>query len=246
MRRTLPLRPRQGQGFSLVETMLALAFGLLLVAGIGAWVVEHLGEQRRLLAEARLGQELRAVVDLLARDLRRAGHWGQAERGVWSGDPAAPAPAPNPYRGLYPAAGDSGSAVGHAYSRDAVENDRADANEHFGLRLNPGSGALEWRVAGSAVAPGQGDQWQALTDPAQLRVTALVLRHEAQAIDLLAHCPLPRCDDPDDADCPPRLWLRQVSIWIEAGDPREPGLRRSLGHRLRLRNEELQGACPPG
>lgn len=237
-----PGPPHHVPGFSLIEVLLALALGLLLVGSVVSGVIAHIGEQRRLLAQARLSQDLRAVMDLASRDLRRAGHWGLAERGA----PAEPGrlPEPNPYTGLHPAAGATAAAVGHAYSRDAEENGVVDANERFGLRLNGNTGALEWRVSGAALAPGSGDQWQAVTDPALLRVTELEIRHEADRVDLLAQCPSDHCADPADPDCPPRLLIHRVTLTIEASDVRDPTVRRRLRNTLRLRNEELQGACP--
>lgn len=236
------------RGFGLIEILLTLTFGLLLVAAIGSWSAAHIGEQRRLLAQARLSQDLRAVIDLVGRDLRRAGHWGHAERGVWTGSDTPPTP--NPYTGLYPGAGAPPStSLGHAYSREADDNGLVDANERYGLRLNPTSGALEWRVSGAALAPGSGDQWQALTDPAALQVTQLQIRHEVDSVDLLAHCARATCPSPADPAapvCPPRLLLHRVTITVEGRDARDATLRRSLRETLRLRNEEVQGACPAG
>jgi type II secretory pathway component PulJ len=242
-----PERSRALRGFGLIEILLTLSFGLLLVAAIGSWSVAHIGEQRRLLAQARLSQDLRAGADLVARDLRRAGHWGHAERGVWTGGDTAPAP--NPYAGLHPGAGTPSTSLGHAYSREADDNGVLDGNERYGLRLNPANGALEWRVAGAALAPGAGDQWQALTDPAALQVTQLLIRHEVDSLDLLGHCAQAACPTPAAPAapaCPPRLLLHRVTITLEGRDARDATLRRGLRETLRLRNEEVQGACPAG
>jgi prepilin-type N-terminal cleavage/methylation domain-containing protein len=232
---------RQQQGFSLIEVLLALLLGLVLVAGVVTWGVAHIGEQRRLIAQARLSLDLRAALDLATRDVRRAGHWGTAERGVWSG--ADSPPTANPYTGVHPAAGSSTS-LGHAYSRDPTENGRVDANERYGLRLNAGTGALEWRMSGAAIAPGTGDQWQALTDPALLQIVNLQITHESDSLSLLAHCARTTCPDPGDATCPPKLVIHRVTLLLEGRDPHAPDLRRSLRSSVRLRNEEVQGACP--
>lgn len=236
------MHPRHLQGFSLIEVLLALLLGLVLVAGVAAWGVAHIGEQRRLIAQARLSLDLRAALDLAVRDLRRAGHWGAAERGVWDGSTTLPAP--NPYVGLHPAAGDSGASLGHAYSRDLSENGSVDANERYGLRLNAGSGALEWRMSGAAIAPGNADQWQALTDPALLQIVRLQITHEADSQSLLSHCARTSCPDPDDLSCPPRLVIHRVALLLEGRDPHAPEVQRSLRGSVRLRNDEVQGACP--
>ena len=73
---------------SLVELLIGITLGLFITgAGITAFVV-HLRESRSLIAQSRLMQDLRATTDLITRDLRRAGYWGDAAAGVWPRDPA--------------------------------------------------------------------------------------------------------------------------------------------------------------
>ena len=74
-------RHRQS-GLSLVELMMGLAIGLLIVAAALLALTHHLRENRSLLVEARLMQDLRTTTDLITRDLRRAGALRQAEGGV--------------------------------------------------------------------------------------------------------------------------------------------------------------------
>ena len=76
-----PVSRRGQRGLSLVELLVGLALGLLVVAGGAALLArQHLREHRALLLEARLMQDLRTAADLVARDLRRAGYWGDAGR----------------------------------------------------------------------------------------------------------------------------------------------------------------------
>ena len=125
-------------------------------------------------------QDLRTAADLVARDLRRAGHWGDAAAGVWSPAEAARA---NPYAALAPAAAAS-DAASYGYSRDASENHLLDGNEQFGLRLR--NKAIELQL-------GSGN-WQALTDATLLAITAFTITPTVQEIDLGALCsqPCPR------------------------------------------------------
>jgi prepilin peptidase dependent protein B len=64
---------RQQHGLSIVELMVGLAIGLVVVAAALLALTHHLRENRSLLMEARLMQDLRTASDLIARDLRRAG-----------------------------------------------------------------------------------------------------------------------------------------------------------------------------
>ncbi|HRP28880.1 MAG TPA: prepilin-type N-terminal cleavage/methylation domain-containing protein, partial [Burkholderiaceae bacterium] len=150
-----PLAARRG--FTLVELLVGLALALLVVAGGGALLTSQIRDHRALVLEARLMQDLRTAADLVARDLRRAGYWGDAGAGVWSADAA---PRDNPYAALAPddAASDAASL---RYSRDTAENHVVDGNEQFGFRLR--NRAIEIQL-------GSGN-WQALTDATLLAVT---------------------------------------------------------------------------
>ncbi|MGL5948006.1 MAG: PilW family protein [Aeromonas sp.] len=66
-------RRRRARGFSLVELMVSLVAGLLLVAAISALFANIIQAQRSTLQVSRLNQELQAVMDLIARDVQRAG-----------------------------------------------------------------------------------------------------------------------------------------------------------------------------
>ncbi|MGY4828147.1 PilW family protein [Sphaerotilaceae bacterium SBD11-9] len=70
------------RGLSIVELMVGLAVGLTVIAAALLALTHHLRENRGLLIEARLMQDLRTATDLIARDLRRAGPLSLAEGGV--------------------------------------------------------------------------------------------------------------------------------------------------------------------
>ena len=98
-----PLLPRQGHrrpslGLSIVELMVGIAISLFIVAGATVMMTSQLGDNRKLLLEAQIQQDMRSAMDMISRDIRRAGYWAQAYRQVW---PTA-APMLNPYRGMTP------------------------------------------------------------------------------------------------------------------------------------------------
>lgn len=73
-------------GFSLVELMVGMAVGLVIVSvALLAWA-QHLRQNRHLLLDARLMQDLRTVVDLVSRDLRRAGSFLPSADGILFSD----------------------------------------------------------------------------------------------------------------------------------------------------------------
>lgn len=237
-RRSLP-RPR---GIGLIEMMVAMVLGLFLVGVGAALLVGQISEQRRRLLEVRVAQEMRGAAALIERDLRRAGYWGAAERAAWSAgqDPLRP---DNPYVSIHPASGEA-AAAGYAYSRDTSENGVIDNNERFGFRINPGTRALEMRLGGAALVPASGDAWQAVTEPAILRITQLTFRTDLSTIDLSARCSL-ACPT-GGSGCPPTLVLRSVTVDLQGSAAADPAMTRVLRATVRLRADELAGACPAG
>lgn len=227
-RRGARRRRQHHRGLSLVEMMVGLAVGLFIVATALVLLTSHLHENRHLLLEARLMQDLRTTVDMMGRQLRRAGQWGAPEAAVWRD--GAP-PQANPYAALAPDNAASDAVQFHG-SRDATENHQLDGNETVGFRLQQGVVAMRL---------GQGG-WQALTDPRVLKVTALQLQPQVQALDMPDLCHRP-CPTPPTT-CPPRHLVRSVHITLQAEAAGDPSVQRSLHTQVRLRNDEVRGQCP--
>lgn len=212
------MRARQ-IGLSLVELMIGLALGLFIAAAGFAAFAEQWREHRHATTAMRLMQDLRSAGDVIARDLRRAGHWASPGASM-----------PNPYAAFAPQAAASDAAM-FAYSRDAVENDALDGNEQFGLRLR--RGVIELLLGAG--------QWQALTDAGTLVVTEFVLQPRVDSISLLEHCTVP-C--PPGASCDARVEVRRLAILITARAADDPTLVRRMETLVRLRNDGVSGACP--
>jgi prepilin peptidase dependent protein B len=223
-----PLNRGAQRGLTLVELLVGLALGLLVVASATLLLGSHLREHRALLLEARLMQDLRTAADLVARDLRRAGHWGDAAAGVWSPVETARA---NPYAALAPAAAAS-DAASYGYSRDASENQLLDGNEQFGLRLR--NKAIELQL-------GSGN-WQALTDATLLAITAFTITPTVQEIELGALCSQP-CPVASTS-CPPRQQVRSLAVQISGRSLADATVARSVQAVVRVRYDTLVGACP--
>lgn len=233
---------RQQHGLSLVEILVALVLGLLLVSAVATLLVSHIAEHRRMLAEVRLMQDLRAAADLVTRDLRRAGYWGRAEQAVADG--TQPPPPPNPYAGVWPdAQAGTTAALGYSYSRDDAEDGQSSSNERFGFRLNARTHVLEMRLGGAAITPDAGDSWQPLTDPNAILVTQFAVTNTQHNLSLLEHCPTPVCAS-GSTTCPPRLQLSMLAVEIGATDPRDRSLTRVLRTQVHTRNDLVSGACP--
>jgi prepilin peptidase dependent protein B len=216
-------------GLSLVELMVGVAIGLFVVAGATVAVSNQLGDNRRLMLETQVQQDLRAAADLIARDLRRAGYWGAAETGVWNA--SAVSVATNPYIEMSAAtvSGPAASAVTFAYSRGIGENNFIDPADQSGFRLT-NAGVIEMRTGGG---------WQALTDSNTVRVTNFQVKLETTDValacfNLCAGAP----------NCPPTQSVRDFEIVIDATAVHDPSVKRSVRSMARLRNDVVVGACP--
>lgn len=220
---------RTQRGLSLIELMVGLAIGLFITAIGGTLLASHVRENRSLLLEARLMQDLRTAADVITRDLRRAGYWAGATSGVWSAGTTGVIA--NPYTALMPdnAASD---AVSFRYSRDVAENNVVDSNEQFGFRLR--NGAIEMLLGGSG--------WQALTDTGTLSVSAFSVTPSVERIDLQASCS--KACPAGSTSCPPRQEVRSLALLISGRSATDAGVTRSVRSQVRLRNDSFTGTCP--
>jgi prepilin-type N-terminal cleavage/methylation domain-containing protein len=218
--------PRSRQhGLSLVEMMVGLAVGLLVVAGATMVVTSQLGDNRRLLLETQLQQDLRASSDIITRDLRRAGGWADtASLGLWSPSAAATS---NPYSAATPASGVTASQVDYAYFR------APGAPTVYGFRLN--NGVLQSLLGGT---------WQDLTDARVMTVTTFNIAAR-EGPPQQTPCPklCPGLPAPATA-CWPAVSVRDFVVDITAQSVADPAVQRSLSTTVRVRNDLVTGACP--
>ncbi|HZW74508.1 MAG TPA: hypothetical protein VFF43_13225 [Caldimonas sp.] len=217
------------RGLSIVELLVATAIGLVVVAAAGAIVLAQHAAARKLQAETRLMHDLRTAADLVARDLRRAGHWSAAATSaVRRGD--APA-AVNPHAALAPAsAAASEIALSFSTSDDgdlAIVDDR----DRFGFRLR--GGAIEMQLGAR--------NWQTLTDSGTLVVTAFAVEPRIDEISLDAFCERPCAAT--GATCPPRQQVRSFAITLAARSATDSAVSRTLRSSVRTRNDTVVGRC---
>ena len=216
------------RGLSMVELLVGLTIGLFIAATGTTLLAGNLRENRSLLLEARLMQDLRSAADMVSRDLRRAGYWAAATDGVWVA--GASSVAANPYLAVAPGSAAS-DAVSFRYSRDATENNRVDGNEQFGFRLR--AGVIEIQL-------GAGN-WQALTDAGTLSITEFSITPTVQDISLQSLCTNP-CPA-GGATCPPHQQVRSLALVVTGRLVNDANVTRSLRSDVRLRNDPVIGAC---
>lgn len=198
--------------------MIGITLGLFIVAAASMVTTSQLSDNRQLMMETQVQQELRAAADLITRDLRRAGYWQNADTGVWLSPDAAVVPNPNKDIQL-----DSPSSTWLTY----------DAG-NAGVRLGGAqSDTLEVKRGGAGYQP--------ITDPAVVRITQFQVALNTEDVNLGPYC-IPACD-PSVRACP-TLHVRQLVINITGQAKGDASIQRSLNSVVRLPNDALSNACP--
>lgn len=242
MRPMTLMRSRQ-RGMSIVELMVGITIGLIIVAGASVLLSSQIVDNRRLVAEAQVQQDLRATADIITRELRRSGTLGVDSflvTRIWSPgnvtDPAA-----NVHSELLsPASGATDDVVAFNYYPTGPGTDGP-----FGFRLDEAAGVIETRLRAGG--------WQDLTDPATLNVTSFEVERLDDTV-MRIPCNKP-CPD-TTSNCWPTLTVRTLEVRITAQSRSIPDVVRSHRSRVRLRNEHLQffnhsgavslaAVCPP-
>jgi prepilin peptidase dependent protein B len=228
-------------GLSLVELLIGVAISLVIVAGGLGLLAGFTAENRRLLLETRMNQDLRAAMDVVTRDLRRAGYWQGSAAGA-SADGAPAVPAPNPYRSFYssacnaPTLGASAPSptapaahVCYAVARDGNSAvNEATRSELYGFHLN--GGVLYAVLNGGAQQP--------LTDPGTITITRFDVTPNSQVVSMAGYCRV-TCT----ANCP-RVIVREFEITLQGTAPSDPLMQRQLRSSVRVRNDYHDGQCP--
>ncbi|MCY4754689.1 PilW family protein [Pelomonas aquatica] len=75
-------RRRCQDGLSLIELMVGMAIGAFIIVGVMYLFTADIQGNRKLIATTRVEQDLRNITDLITRDVRRAGYWGNSVLGT--------------------------------------------------------------------------------------------------------------------------------------------------------------------
>jgi len=220
--RTPSNRLQRQRGLSLVEMMVGIAVGLFVVAAASLMVSMQLNDNRRLLLETQVQQDLRASLDIVTRELRRAGFWSRAETGVWSPDSGPPQR--NVYLTATPSSGNA-AAVGYNYRRPD------GGGGPFGFDLT--GGAVRTLLAGAG--------WQELTDKNVLNIESLRIDADNSVLVRL-QCPK-ACPPPGPGQavdfCWPTIGVRSFIVTITGSAVSDASVRRTAQSRVRLRNDAV-------
>jgi len=247
------LPSRRVAGLSIVELMVGITISLFILAGATLVLTTQLDNNRRLLLEAQVQQDLRTAADMISRDVRRAGYWGRAYCNIWPAvQDLTNCPGPNPYNTLAPADAPAPDGTGTlVYDRSTDAEGGADFNsddglidavagrarERVGFRWNEAAGTIEYMVGNN--------NWQALTDPAVLRVTQFSMTLDTRALPL--PCAAAGCQAQGGGpQCGGQVTVRSrdLTFTIVARAVHDAAVQRSLRENVRLRNSVAVEQCP--
>lgn len=232
------------RGFSLSELMIASAISLFVIAGALQLYSLNIQATNDTLRQSLLNQELRATLDLLRNDLRRAGHWML--------EPGLDLAEENPFQSVTndvqfgAASGETDDScilysfdlngdglVGVGPSGTPGMNTSTDNLEQFALRLR--AGQVQLRNGGSVFSCSSGS-WQAITDP-DTEITALHFELQQDCLNLID----------TEADCSSgaaALLRRQIRISLAARNRDDPNIVQQLNNTVAIANDKIFSAYP--
>lgn len=204
------------RGLSVVELMVGVTLGLFVVAAAALMVSSQLTENRKLLLETQLQQDMRSSMDIITRELRRASYTPGAPGQLWYEGRTNPI-SQSSYGALTPESGSTLSEVGFSYRR------RSGDEGPYGFKLE--SNALKSKIGG---------EWQILTDAAVMRVTAFTINLSTPVSYQL---PCPRLCTGGTMICWPELQMRTATITLSGQSTNDVSVQRTLRTQVRLRND---------
>ena len=212
------------RGLSLVEMMVGVAIGLVIVAGATVLVSSQLHENRRLLLDTQIQQDLRATADIITREFRRAGYSWISEGSMWRSDVPAQPPLRNNRSGLtINAANDDSS---YQYDRETFLFD------------------FRFAKAGDVIRSYTGATPQDLTDSNTLKVTKLDIRWNDAGTGTAVQVACPKLCADLTQSCWPTVKVRELVVTIQGESVSDRTIKRSITTRVRLRNDLVNFNAP--
>jgi len=225
------------RGLSIVELLVGIAVGLLVVAAAAMLAATQLGDNRRLLLETQVQQDLRAAMDTISREVRRSGARRPASDYVWT--PTA--------NGTISATGvEIATPLSGTDTQLNYKYNRFDfAGGTPGFRLN--GGRVQFRLTNVST-------WSDLTDTKAITIAGFTVAagHQDEptpaAPDPEQRIPCPNlCQPGSDTSCWPVVKVRRFTVTATGTAVSDPAVTRSLRTVIRPFNDQLVPAaaiCP--
>lgn len=241
----------QQQGLTLIELLVGLLVALVVLGAAAAAFLGSAGAQSDNLNLARLNQDMRSMMDIMSRDIRRAG--------FVTSDPTANTAdlLNNPFfsadKDIHVL--DDGSCITYSYNADNDSPPNVDNNEHFGFRVND-DGVLQMRSSGTSNTSCSNGSWESITEPDILitNLTFTLTESELNATSMATDSDTDTFMDGDDNEngfcdtgescntcqsgqaC---LYVRTVTISLSGELKEDSSLAQTITQRVRIRNDKF-------
>lgn len=189
------LMPRHQTGFTLIELLIGGTLGLIVAAGAISLFVIGLQGQGNNVKLARLNQDLRAMMDIMTRDIRRAGfvtsntnNTDELKNNIFFSTASGSSTDLRIYAGdfttLVTTPGSPGPCIVYAYNENDDNPPTVDAGERYGFRRNATDGLVEMRTGTTTHNDDCNDgTWGNTTEP-EVEITVLEFRLSESTLDV--------------------------------------------------------------
>jgi len=229
-------------GLSLIELMVAIVIGLIVVGGLTSLVVATLRTNNENMKMTRLTQELRGAMQLITRDLRRAGFSRDAlldvSAGVMGNQFITIAYEDTDSDGfdddgclLYAYDGKPTVSAGAATVADVNGTLEADGSEQHGVRYDADNLLIEYKN-GSASSCADTADWEPMTDKNSVEITALTFGDVGGTGSF-----------PSVVATGSTVTVREIQVTISGRLKDDPSVTRTIQNTVRVRND-LYTATP--
>lgn len=218
------MRRSKQNGFSLIELMVSLLIGMVVVAAVGSVAMNGLVANSANSQVLRLNQELRAAMDLMVRDVRRAGHVCNYPSIIGAGVE---------FKNTATVESDG---VALTYQYELCNADRSLASTVYtGYRLE--SGKLQTCQKSAAKCNvGASDDWVDLTDTNAVKINTLTFCYQPSDPDECLDEP------PEDAKVTNfggQVVVKSLKVTLEGALAKNAATKRKVTEIVMVRNDEV-------
>jgi prepilin peptidase dependent protein B len=211
-------------GFSLIELMIVLLVSSIILLGVLRVVASILNNSATTLQKQRLMYELDNVLDVMSRDIERAGYWKNAINDIKTGANS------NPYMSttVLNVVNSSCILLGYDINNDGIlpsQNSGGD-DERYGFRYDDTNQAVAARLVSSNYGCTSPTGWEDITDNHVLQVSGLTFSDNTSAISITG--------SPS-----PTLHQRKITIAITGSLTQNPGVSLSLQKSINVYNSQF-------
>ncbi len=226
------LRRNRQCGFSLIELMITVVISLIVVLGVIQLYLAIVTSSKATYERNRLTEEMRSLMAIMSRDIRRAGFWnantGTAD--LWI----------NPFTQAETDI-NVGSSSGEPtrsciqYSYDIDLDGTVDADEYYSVRLQSGTVQIANEQLASCNTGSLGTEWRVATTP-EITITDLDFTLSETCLDVETeteeNCP---CDSGNACQT-----IRSVDVVLEGNLTSDNSVTEKLFETIKIRNDKFE------